>query len=177
LEDLDIAENIKNIVKNTKTPLRIPQDVVNKDELTVFEISPYKRKYEEDNELLETDLNVNAIKEFFLHVELGLEALSTAYVDTASDVRLVKVTLEKDHRTLLSRIQDLEGTIGKRARLEQKYQAPTLWGSVSLLASSIDDLSYSVLHQVLHHVEARENALKGSLSQDWELGCTEKTTG
>ena len=132
LQNLEITENVKNLIKINKTPLKVSHNANEKDELTLFEVSPYKRKFEDEEILFNSELNIKTIKDFFLHVEAGLETMSTAYVDTASDVRMLKASTEKDHRNLLSRIQDIEGMLGKRPRMDSEYQAPTIWGSLYL---------------------------------------------
>ena len=162
---LEDTENVKNYIKITKTPLKVPRDPIDKDDLTLFEASPYKRKFDDEDSFLNSDLNISVIKDFFLHVESGLESLSTAYVDTAGDVRIVKATIEKDHRTLLSRIQDIEGMLGKRPRMDTKYQAPTIWGSVSLVAETLENLE-SMFNDFVSNIDTFNKNFKATINSE-----------
>jgi hypothetical protein len=168
LTDLEAGETVKNVIKNTKTPLKAERNEnVEKDGITYFQASPYKRKIDNVEGFLNRDSSLSDLKELAIHMDDGIHTLSSFYVDLSGDITVMEKKLEKSSRDNSSRVDDIEGRLGKRPKMDPKFQAPTLWGSVSLLADITDDTRFT-LSNTLPKLEKVNKEFIDRVASEWE---------
>ena len=136
---MEVEEFYSETMKAYKTPLKGKLDTGS--ELSFLDITPYKRQlldtinFEDDSELLK-------FQDVLQGIDLGLEETSNLVVRVVANQDKIAEEKNKEVNAVSTKLQTLEDLVGHRVvEIHEEYQAPTIWGSVALLASHINSVN------------------------------------
>ena len=110
-------------------------------ELSFLDVTPYKRQlietinFEEDSEL-------GKVHDILQGIDIGLEETSNLVIRVVENQDKIAEEKNKGFNAVSTKLQTLEDLVGHRVdEIHEEYQAPTIWGSVALLASHINSVN------------------------------------
>jgi uncharacterized protein YoxC len=140
IEKFYVVEAIKH-----QTPLRTGQAA--KDNLNYFDLTPYKRQINDSTTTIKLENNVAVPMDLLGVMDDGI------YETSSNLLRLIAShdSYVDDLVTVITKVDGLQNMLGNRSdNMEEDFQAPTLWGTVALLATFI-----SKVHNTCTHMEPK----------------------
>jgi hypothetical protein len=135
---VEIEEFYVDQAINHRTPLKMSKRSA--DKLNYFELTPYKKQIIEltldsfrgQDDSISVGLNLlRPMDDALFETSTNLLKLIKSYDDTVVDLSSVSV-----------KVDTIQGTIGNQViNINEEFQAPTLWGSVAVLAGHINRMN------------------------------------
>jgi hypothetical protein len=133
VEKVDIEEFYVKRAKDHQTPLK--SSLKERERLNYIEITPYKRQMSDiSTEHIGLEINSNMVIDVLKPMDEGLHDTSKNLVKLIGmyDESVVELS------AVSTKVDGLLDTVGNRiSEIKEEFQAPTLWGTVAVLAANI----------------------------------------
>ena len=141
---IEVEEFYFENMKAYKTPAKPSKSSVRG--FSLLEVSPYKRQ-NYDSAGVDDDSEVAKIYDVLRGVDYGLEETSNLLIRVVANQDNIIEEKNKEFNSVSTKLQSLEDVVGRRIdEVHEDYQAPTIWGSVALLASHINTVNEAFCH-------------------------------